>query len=203
MLAVLLMLHSKTAYIHTKKYNDMIYCKNFNDNERYYKYFIRTYYTINDCLALMTHLRENNNLLHFALIEHNKEETTHVHMLLTFKQAISPQNIYKKLNLISNLDNQNTEFELPNDFGACFEYLTHKNNIDKYQYEEERIYSDNIVFFKNSAKQNQYKSNQEFIDDLLTLDYLSMALKYGRDYIRNFTSYNNFKGIILAKSIED
>lgn len=98
------------------------------------------------------------------------------------------------------VSSQNTLVQALDDWAGDFQYLTHKNAPDKFQYLDEELISDDIDFWKRKAKEFE-KGEDDFIYDLLdsNLTYREMAIKYGRDYMRNFRWYNEFRDEVLKQ----
>ena len=131
-----------------------------------------------------------NFATYYAYILHDKDlcKNNHYHILLYFKREIS----WKQLNDFIDCyvaSNQNT-FKKPikNKKGA-FDYLTHKNNTDKYQYNESDIISNKISHFSMIKEE---KNIIELIDDIINgLSYRELIKKWGRDFVINEEKYRN------------
>ena len=128
----------------------------------------------------------------YAYIYHDKDEKEpHYHIIATFTQRKSLNQIRKMLTECGA--DQNTLEQETIDLKGSYEYLTHKNQPEKYQYSEESIVTNDKNHF--TTTQIQKIDDTEFVEDLIEgkMTYKEMAYKYGRDYIRNFTAYNHFK----------
>lgn len=134
---------------------------------------------------------------HWAIILHDRDNDVdnHYHILVTFKQNKSFDSVRKLVQ-----SSQNTLVQELDDWVGDFQYLTHKNAPDKYQYLDEEVISDDIEFWLRKAKEYE-KGEDDFIFDLLdsNLTYREMAIKYGRDYMRNFRYYREFKEAVLEQ----
>lgn len=70
----------------------------------------------------------------------------------------------------------------------AFQYLTHKNNPEKYQYNDDEIITDDLLYFMSLNEDDPLNDN---LTDAL-LDYLGgvsleeLVRRYGRDFIINF-----------------
>lgn len=97
-------------------------------------------------------------------------------------------------------------------YGLCglFDYLTHENETDKYHYSRDRLKSDLLSYWVGKCKDNEKKSKEDeiecFCDDLM--DYCrgmiklkTMAIRYGKDFIKNYTTYRDF-GYSLCSEVE-
>ena len=71
---------------------------------------------------------------------------------------------------------------------ACIDYLTHKNEPDKYQYSENDIISYNI----DSVLENECIDNSiDIVEDMLSgFSTRELVKRYGRDFIYHYSSYS-------------
>ena len=71
---------------------------------------------------------------------------------------------------------------------ACIEYLTHKNEPEKYQYSENDIISYNI----DSVLENDAIDNSiDIVEDMLSgFSTRELVKRYGRDFIYHYSSYS-------------
>lgn len=79
----------------------------------------------------------------------------------------------------------------------AFSYLTHANDPQKHQYSIDEVITNDRDFFSPVTSVSKEEKNKEFMEDLLNEKPYTLAIKYGRDYIKNFKSYNDFKNLIL------
>lgn len=133
---------------------------------------------------------------HYAYIYHQfDDEDPHYQAIIryTYQRTISAV-------LKDFVSYSNCFVELLNGLQGSLDYLTHKNDPDKYQYSEDRIVYDEFDYwhtvYKTSADKKQDEMN-DFIDDLISFVHYSkslreMAIKYGRDFIRNRYVYEDF-----------
>lgn len=160
-------------------------------NERYYSWSLVTYSNPEDWKELLMFAK------HYAYIRHDKELCeSHYHILLTFEQCRSLNWIRKRIN-----SNQNTLGQYMKDKFSAFEYLTHQNDTEKILYEKSSIVTDDVNFWLHIN--TEVEKNDEFIDDLLNLTPFEMAKKYGRDYIKNYTKYDNFRLMLVGFHCEE
>lgn len=159
--------------------------------------WLRTY----DCEELFLDRLRSSACDAWSYIVHNKDSNEdgspcmpHIHALLHF-----PACDRIRLTSLDKWFTQNTEVEVPIDKQACFDYQIHANNPDKFQYDESERKTFNISLLLSSAYQRQQKSeedkqqaNADFIKDLRELVPYDLAIKYGRDYIKNRHSYHSF-----------
>lgn len=152
------------------------------NDQRYHRFAIVTYNEEKDIQLLI------QNAFKYAYIIHDKDKTdVHIHILTSFKGNKS-YNAVKKL--ISG--NHNTFVQELIDPQAAYIYLTHEDSPDKALYNEDDIKTNDRDYFKGKQTINP---NEEFVHDLLdnNLNMRQMAMKYGRDYIRFYSSYQFFK----------
>lgn len=87
----------------------------------------------------------------------------------------------------------------------AFDYLDHKRQPDKHQYDATMFqYSDYEYWVRrlktlDAPNTNKEISNDEFINDLTTYDAYTMARKYGRDYIKNYQKYEQFRRVLMGR----
>lgn len=137
---------------------------------------------------------------HWVMIIHDQDDADlHFHILCTFKANKSFEAVRKMV-----VSDQNTFVQELEDWTGDFEYLTHSNAPEKHQYLPDELISDDIEFWLRKAKEFQ-KGEDDFVHDLLdgNLTYREMAIKYGRDYIRNFRSYDYFKDCVHSQERKD
>lgn len=149
-------------------------------------------------------LRDTSRVKHWAWILHDKDKhedgtlkEPHYHILLTTAQ-------YKSINVVRkwfydlgalNTDGNpiNTLAQLCVDAPAMIEYFQHLGKPEKHQYPYDDIHFSSISYWntKCSAKET---ASDDFVEDLVAreLSPVAMARKYGRDYIRNYRSYEEF-----------
>lgn len=151
--------------------------------DRYYSFKIVTYNPLSYVQAFISHTKN------YAYILHDKDTTdSHFHLLATFTSN-------KSFNSIKTLmgGDQNTFVQPLKDKYGDFLYLTHKNAPEKFQYSDDLIVSNNLKFFTDTEK--AVISNEEFLNDISPyslLSYRDLAVKYGRDYIKNYKAYHSF-----------
>ena len=151
--------------------------------DRFYSFKVVTYNTNeSDFQPLL------DKAFKWAWIPHDKDKTDpHIHILCTFKQNKSFEQVRKMV-----VGSQNTFAQQMKDKYQDFLYLVHSEDFDKALYDEKDIRSNDMSFFQRGCKKSV--DNEEFITDLLdtNMTYRQKAIKYGRDYIRNFKTYEKF-----------
>ena len=163
--------------------------------KRAYSWSCITYETTD---YLITHLSNNDRVAHYCFIEHNldiKEDGSpkdrHIHLLVTFTENVS-LNVIKTRILHTS---QNVLGEPITDKRAVYRYLTHKDNPDKYLYDEKDIVANDDYFSKDDLLTTSKETDEietMIMDYLYGESYLTMAKKYGRDFIKNFRQYQYY-----------
>lgn len=159
-------------------------------------------------------------------------KTTHRHVAIWLKSVREPKDIvswFKKC-LDDKGELANTRWEETRSTSKLIEYFTHSSDecreLGKYQYQSEDIkvlYGDLDSYLEaptdyeernrkaEALKEKEAirkEANEESIDNMLNdiidrkpLRY--MAKSYGRDYIKNFKSYNEFAGRVYLEETGD
>lgn len=135
-----------------------------------------------ECYAYVLHQPEGDKKqLHWHIVvKLNEQDTTEY--FFNRKQFL--QNVR-----VAGLEKKQGAFK-------AFEYLVHKNDPEKIQYSWDEVVSNVDLSFwqKLGGKSN---CNTEFVVDLQNLTPVEMAYKYGRDFIKNYKSYLQFKADFL------
>ena len=143
----------------------------------------------------------------WAWICHDKDVTDggepkaiHYHCVVRFENGI-------RLTAFKKAFSGNVFVEVPYNDDACIKYLTHEGIEGKYQYPVDDVQkfteSGQRSFFV-SKEEYQNNKNKEFLDDLENkLPRREMALKYGRDYMKNVDRYEQFVGHLERDKIQD
>ena len=80
----------------------------------------------------------------------------------------------------------NTLGQKCNDIYNAYDYLYHKHNPEKYQYNPDDIVSNNKEYFLGSADTDIDTATQMLFDIVNNVSYRTMAKKYGRDFIFHY-----------------
>lgn len=164
---------------------------------RYYSFRLVTYYTnVANIQPLL------DMAYKWAYILHDKDKTDpHIHIICTFKQNKSFNAVKKLIVPLDGEKPQNTLAYLMDNKTEAYIYLDHRNEPDKHRYGENEIVTNDRSYFIGGVSKNI--ENAEFVDDLIALhrkkiSLRSMAVKYGRDFMRNYNSYSTF-GFLLSE----
>lgn len=169
---------------HTHKLKDGIEL-----TERYYSFSLVTYNTKESDIQPL--LDKANK---WAWILHDKDKADpHIHIICTFKQNKSFEVVRKMVE-----GEQNTFVEPLRDKYKAFQYLTHENeDEEKAAYEESEVHCNDTSYFQKGLSKSV--DNTEFVYDLLDskMSLAEKIIKYGRDYARNFRTYE-----VLSKRLK-
>lgn len=146
----------------------------------------------------------------YAYILHNLDtnadgelKTVHTHILLYTFNAHTPRAVCKWFTCVDDSGKPiNTLFEPIHNNIAAYDYLTHKNNPDKYQYKETDIIAYNPDYFTDNetTEDNGYNA----LNDLLQgVPLRQIARTYGRDFIRYYSAYKNLANDIVGEELRN
>ena len=156
--------------------------------DRFYSFKVVTYNTDESSIKPLL-----DKAFKWAWILHDKDETApHIHILCTFKQNKSFEQVRKMVE-----GKQNTFARKMEDKYRDYLYLPHSEEFpEKALYEESDIHCNDTSFFQRGAKKTV--DNEEFIMDLLdkNMTLRQMAIKYGRDFMRNLKTYQRFAKLV-------
>lgn len=152
--------------------------------------FIRTYC---DEDTIRNFLRDTQ-ASHFAFIYHDKDtldngtlKEPHFHVLVNWDSQIAVYSLRKFF-----IDQQ-TFIQPVINRRSSFGYLTHSNCPEKTRYEDTDVVTNDYNFYTLTESEKKENDNLTFLDDLNSLSLRDMAIKYGRDFMRNHNRYNAFK----------
>lgn len=132
---------------------------------------------------------------HYAFIKHDCDvgKEPHIHLLVVYKNARTASAV--KADFAGYT--QNTLVEVCSELDSAYDYLTHKRNADKYQYDRTLIVCDNVGYWEQTACGNEPNTAEELIYDIIRgCSPREMLHKYGRDYVLNYARYHDFAQMI-------
>lgn len=172
-------------------------------NERVRNYSLVTYHNIETVKKTLEYLVSVGRVRHWAFITHDKDKDSenkikesHIHILLQLNNAMT-------LSAVRSLfpTGANTLAQPMLDKTDCFNYLTHKDKPDKYQYDECEILADNMEYWKSLQKGVADDKTICIIEDIISgCPFRTMVLRYGRDFVIN---YSKFAAMALMIKDED
>lgn len=148
---------------------------------------------------------------YFAYIKHT-DETPHYHIVMQFENARSSTAVFKGMKLDTLVRDYNVSIEQPVSICSACQYLLHltpqavKDGKKEYLIEDVKTndsgrFKTYIDALDNTDYESKHK-NSEFLDDLVSLSREQLALKYGRDYIRNENKYLEFARGLATERLE-
>lgn len=147
----------------------------------------------------------------WAYMLHDKDVTEegtpnepHFHFVATYDQRKSFQQVCRTTTLYRGDQNVLVEMCFKG-IAPALEYLWHKNDANKYQYDKRKVVISSKEWFERYITGNDESENDRFVDDLLApsraFSIIAMARKYGRDFMRNMNSYLEFRKVALHEQM--
>lgn len=175
--------------------SDLLHSEIDLDNgSRAYRYFCVSYAPLEFILSA---LRERSK--HWLYCYHCREpdpSKNHIHFICSFHQWKS----YKQVRDIFSDGISNTFVQQLISLDRALHYLTHEDDPSKVQYSSDEFVSDDLSLWLKGSVLSKEDSNKQFLDDLLSLSSREMAIRYGRDFIRNYDKYQQFADILKAEA---
>lgn len=136
----------------------------------------------------------------YAYIVHNKDDAPpHIHIFMCFGSDRRGADILKWFDNLIDEKGQliNTRFEAVKSSESLLDYLTHKNEADKFQYSEA-----DIIYSSEQAREKLLEDTTDngfgALDEMLNgIPLREIARRYGKDFIRNYYSYKALKNDII------
>lgn len=156
-------------------------------------YSLVTYHSRDVIQAILD--SNTSKIRHYAYILHDKDvkedgtpKEPHTHIILHLRNAMT-------LNAVCNLfpSSQNTFGQIVYDKISCVAYLNHRNALEKYQYDDADIISNDIDYFNRLTDKSE--KNDDFmsiLDDIIArVPMREMVRRYGRDFVINYQKYRD------------
>lgn len=154
---------------------------------------------------------------HWAYCVHDKDfvteedgtrrpKETHTHVIVTFENEQSLVAIKKLIDSNQNVLGQPLKNKVTQSGGGesvrgMWNYLIHRFNEDKHQYEESERICDDLEYWQHRCKEELdiFAKNDSFFEDLTSEDFSieAMGRKYGRDFMKNMHHYMSFRQSII------
>lgn len=163
-------------------------------------------------------------VVHWAIIKHDRDTVAkgknkgqlakaHYHFVIILEDPCTESALKKRLLKAykKNEINDETLFvsacQEPYGLGGAYRYLVHEDDPKKAQYSYDDVDSDDSDFwqkhkYSTDSAPSKQETNREFISDLLTCNKLEMAIRYGRDYIKNRLRYDDFRASLCNEYFE-
>lgn len=138
-----------------------------------------------------------SRIRHFAYIYHDKDKKEdseelkepHFHVLLNLNQPMT-ESAVKKL-----FPADKTVLTQPmRDKASCWNYLTHEDKPDKFQYEKSLVKCDDLKYWESLQEggNDQEKYINILRDIISRVPLMDLVERYGRDVIINYDKYRQF-----------
>lgn len=143
---------------------------------------------------------------HWAYIYHDKDKnedgtlkTPHYHLLLIFENQRYRRAVRKLFDIPEEGENSTVNFQKMGNCSQAYNYLRHftakAQKAGKHLYDPEEVHADDDTFWEEHSTPVT-TPNFDFLADLERLDHRQMALQYGKDYIKNYKRYDEFKSTL-------
>lgn len=145
------------------------------------------------------------NVLHCIAIYHNRDKNDdgsfvkpHYHLIVVLKNPRYYSSISKVLKELSAFSGENSYCEPCSSLPRFLLYIFHQDekslaDVNKATYQFNEAYSDNDSWWHKVFDGSDDMLNVEFVQDLLVESPIKLAYKYGRDFIRNYHKYMDFR----------
>lgn len=159
---------------------------------------------------------EQTSVSRYITIYHDKDlkedgspKEPHFHTILTFENPHYLAGVSRMCRTLLEGDNSTVLVEPVHDKCQAFLYLTHETEEcieeGKPLYDPSLLLSNDLPYYQQWALSDgdNERTTEHFICDLLTLTPFQMALKWGRDYIKNFNKYREFINFAVSSNLDD
>lgn len=150
------------------------------------------------CYGFNLHALEMLKFSHcigLAACYHDKDDKEpHTHVLVYFENAVTLAGVKKTLDMVCSGNILAQPLKKPE---GAYDYLTHENSPEKYRYSRDDVITWGDIEKLIDDDSIEY-ANERFVVDLMTMDRYSLAVKYGRDYIKNYRQYATFVQCLIA-----
>lgn len=167
------------------------------ETQRYYSFRLISYASEEEIQNLLKYCTKWEYIYHDKDIkEDGTKKEPHWHINVILKQWKTITGVCKLIK-----SEQNTMAIPMLDKQKAHDYLTHKDDPDKYQYDEKDIKSSKKKIAED--KENKEAINEEWIEALLEARTLRQkAIKLGKDYIRYRKQYEEFINDMVKEEAE-
>lgn len=162
---------------------------------RYYSFRIITYAKEEEFQELLKYGSKWEYIYHDKDIkEDGTKKEPHWHINIILRQWKSIKGVCELVK-----SEQNTMAIPMIDKQKAHRYLTHKDELEKYQYEDKLIKSsENKIWEETESKEDE---NERFLEIICSREISTKekAIKIGKDYMKNYDKYERFVQIIKAE----
>lgn len=180
-----------------------------NKTRRYRNFSCVTY--LNEDLLLGILGEHQHQLKAVSYITHDKDvnedgtpKITHTHVILCLHNNTTVNAIKNWFNggyVDENSNIINTLVEPCNSIQAQFDYLIHKRNLDKYQYDISLRHGWNLEYFEDTKSQDDDTLQQAFYDLMSNVPLHILVQRYGRDFIIHYRHLKTLYCDVLAQEL--
>lgn len=154
--------------------------------------------------------------VHYCWICHDKDtkedgtnKEKHYHTVVVFQNPRYESAMFKRARQFSEENGTNVFVEAKNDIRRALLYLTHESDKalaeGKPIYEQSELHCDDISWYNTMIDNGEIGSFSmvHFLRDLLTCTPFENAIKYGRDYMKNYNHYRDFIRVCIDEANGD
>ena len=156
-------------------------------------YALITYHSEEVINSVLSH----HNIRHWAYILHDKDKKDgtdelkekHFHLLINLNNNMTESAVRKLFP-----EGQSTLAQPVKSKYGCWNYLTHADTPEKYQYSSDLVKCDDLKYWQ--GLQENGDDNEKFLnilrDIIARVPLIELAKRYGRDVIINYDKYRTF-----------
>lgn len=192
--------NNKKRFNRVRHFFLVLYCSVIELEKIFIKYSQRiahAVYIVHDKDVYLSDLIDND-----GNVKHRKgdKEKEHIHLLISFYNT----HTFSAVKKLFTTKEDNPRVEPVNDMVKCFEYLTHINDKDKYQYSsEELIFAFDEEFYRDLIKEGEKRDvdniAESIVKDILRgTNPMTMLKRYGNNYAIHFRQYKEIADEVLS-----
>jgi hypothetical protein len=166
------------------------------------KFFIRLYIdnNLNQQDILNQLKNEKPKIKYYALINHNKENLSHYHIYIEYENPFTISQVKKQFEIYPKDKNNGIQIEnvIPGTESRIIQYLIHKNNPEKYQYEKESIITNIrqntlLTLLEEKTEDKEYFNANKIIEYISqgTNTFIEFYIRFGKQIIHYQTLIKN------------
>lgn len=169
--------------------------------------------------AFLNALSRHASVSRYCAILHDEDKhpngvpkMEHTHILVVFENPVYYSGLIRLFNSPEwkEVYTTSVSVEQVSDKHSSFLYLTHESEKaleeGKTLYSSDKLVSNDLPYFQRwviSDPEQESKTTSQFLQDLLTLTPFQIALKWGRDYMKNAKTYSDFIAYALQNTTEE
>lgn len=169
--------------------------------------------------AFLNALSRHASVSRYCAILHDEDlhpngapKMEHTHILVVFENPVYYSGLIRLFNSPEWKEVYTTSVSVERvvDKHSSFLYLTHESEKaleeGKTLYSADKLVSNDLPYFQRwviSDPEQESKTTSQFLQDLLTLTPFQLALKWGRDYMKNAKTYHDFIGFAIELETDE